>query len=72
MAELGNSRRISYKATYSQISGAANVVEGTETNDGVPIGGHTARLKGSQRAFEKTAFIQSLGIGDPSATCHLP
>lgn len=47
MADLGNSRRISYKATYNQISGSSVVSESA----GIP-----------RRAMEKAAFIQSLRL----------
>jgi hypothetical protein len=51
MAELGNSRRISYKATYNQISPAATV-RGN--------GDHPS--KSLDRAMEKAVFIQALRI----------
>lgn len=51
MADLKNSQRISYKATYNQISPTAAVRTAT--------GGPTKSLL---RAVEKTAFVQSLRI----------
>lgn len=51
MADLKNSQRISYKATYNQISAKAVL---TPTRGG--------QLKIPSRALEKTAFVQSLQI----------
>jgi hypothetical protein len=51
MAELKDSRRVSYKATYNQISPNATIRETT---------GHAA--KSLSRAVDKTAFVQSLKI----------
>src|SRR2546425_3319891 len=49
MADLKNSQRISYKATYTQISPTAT----TRSNGSTPT-------KSLLRAVEKTAFVQSL------------
>lgn len=51
MAELKSARRLSYKATYNQISPAA-----TTRSDG------KRPTKSLTRAIEKTAFVQSLRI----------
>lgn len=53
MAELKNSRRISYKATYNQTSPTA-----TLSAEGAPVD----PTKTLMRAVEKTAFVQSLRI----------
>ncbi|NLH68820.1 MAG: hypothetical protein GX454_01365 [Brooklawnia sp.] len=50
MTDLQNSRRVSYKATYNQISGQSIVQQGS----GKQLLPH--------RAFEKAAFVQSLQI----------
>src|SRR5882724_12019905 len=53
MAELKNSRRINYKATYNQISPTATLrSDGAGTNP----------TKSLMRAVEKTAFVQALRI----------
>jgi hypothetical protein len=59
MADLRNSQRISYKATYNQISPAATIAD-TGTQDGVGDegGGRQRRF----RAVEKVAFVQALRI----------
>jgi hypothetical protein len=51
MADLENSKRISYKAIYNQISPTATT--GTSKN---------SPTKSLSRAIEKTAFVQSLRI----------
>ncbi len=54
MAELKNSQRVSYKATYNQISPTATVRGTTDaagSAKGLPL-----------RAFDKAAFVQSLRI----------
>lgn len=51
MAELKNSQRISYKATYNQVSVSAT----TGTNRNNPV-------NSLSRAVEKTAFVQALRI----------
>ena len=53
MAELKNSRRINYKATYNQISPAAALRAD---------GAGTKPTKSLMRAIEKTAFVQALRI----------
>jgi hypothetical protein len=59
MADLRNSQRISYKATYNQVSAAATIAD-TGTEDGVSAegGGRVGRF----RAVEKVAFVQALRI----------
>src|SRR6478672_8392620 len=52
MAELKNSQRVTYKATYNQISPTATVAGAT--------GGGQTKLP--TRAVEKAAFVQSLRI----------
>ena len=52
MAELKNSQRVTYKATYNQISPTATVASAT--------GGGQTKLP--TRALEKAAFVQSLRI----------
>ena len=59
MADLRNSQRISYKATYNQISAAATIAD-TGTQDGVSHEG--GGRKGRFRAVEKAAFVQTLRI----------
>jgi hypothetical protein len=59
MADLRNSQRISYKATYNQISAAATIAD-TGTQDGVSDEG--GGRKGRFRAVEKVAFVQALRI----------
>jgi hypothetical protein len=54
MAELKNAHRVTYKATYNQISPTATVGATTD-----PAGGEGAVLL---RAFDKAAFLQSLRI----------
>ena len=52
MAELRNAQRISYKATYNQISPTATVHEPPSSS----------RRPVPRRAFDKAAFVQSLRI----------
>jgi hypothetical protein len=56
MAELKNSQRISYKATYSQISPTPQPSAGNSPGSG------STPVMVLSRAVEKTAFIQSLRI----------
>ena len=59
MADLRNSQRISYKATYNQISAAKTIADtGTQDGAGDKEGGRGRRL----RAVEKVAFVQALRI----------
>ena len=57
MAELKNAHRVTYKATYNQISPTATVGATTD-----PAGGEGAVLL---RAFDKAAFLQSLHDSSP-------
>ncbi|NTX25774.1 type II secretion system protein GspG [Burkholderia pyrrocinia] len=71
MSNLTNSKRISYKATYNQVSPKTTLASsgsGTTTGrTGKPFGGLTTTGKAgaplsSARPFEKTVFIQGLKI----------
>ena len=58
MTDLKNSQRISYKATYNQISPAATIGD-----TGIRHAGEEERGRGKKfRAIEKAAFVQALRI----------
>ena len=59
MADLRNAQRISYKATYNQVSPKATIAD-TGTKDGGRDEGRDR--KGRFRAMEKAAFVQALRI----------
>lgn len=60
MSDLRNSQRISYKATYNQVSPKATIAD---TGSGTPGRGNQGGARGGRfRAVEKAAFLKSLRI----------